>query len=835
MNTLTQNNSSEKCCGKCTEKSSHDGYLLFSGSRDGSIRVWDLRTKICISTLRRHTGEVLSLRLSCCGDYLFSSSSTGEVFVWDVSSTIQLVGVLSINHALNNVPIALSNVCSTSTSNLVNDVPPHHMSQRSGSGWWQNTPSSPSFKENTNWSFTASNNLNPSMRNGPFSIVTALANTRLLSVPTMEVFKTVMNNTTSMPVNSVGGTASNIHPQSNEGGVHFDSPCYPPSSSMTNTTITTLTAFVCCGDGIIRLLSFKPPASSTTQHVNASMNAGNISVDQIEKIATIPPDPSTLPQIFCPLDLERTLQRFVSIPTVSSQADCASHMWSGAKFLANLLESIGAESKIARTTASTSLSHDCSSLNHQHSNNSSSSSSCINLPPVVFGRLGANPEKPTVVFYGHYDVVPAGSIPTNLVNPILHPTTGHSNPNVNLGGASSSISPLLNTSTSTAAGLGPWRSDPWLLSSVDGYLYGRGVSDNKGPIVASIFAAKSFSLMQEEIPVNIVWILEGAEEIGSPGFEPTVTKYKNLGWFQNTVAVVACNSYWTTDHQPCVVYGMRGVLDIQVEVVGGCDDVHAGVHGGAIVEPLHDVLAVGANLVDASGFVCAPGFYDDVRSMAEEEQLRLAIAADAIGSLAQYSSDVGGAQLRSSRPAELLSKRWCEPCLTVSEVWTSSQRSGGFRVGETFRVISGTAGLNISIRFVADQSATKLFELVSKHMHHEFRKRRSPNKLIVKKISDGQAWLGDLSASLYRKAVSAVAEAWETLPLLTREGGSMPVVSFLENILNVPAVQIPIGQASDAAHLPNERLRLLNLQKGVIMLRKLFQKLGSTKDAADKK
>lgn len=799
--------------------SDEDGcFVLFSGSRDGSIRVWDLKTKICISTLRSHTGEVLCLRISSCGDFLFSASSTGELFAWDVSSKISLVGVMSMTHALQahgnkyssskgvNNKINQNNI--NSKLNSANEIEANFPFMLQHSPTTSTVINNSNVNNNDNSKFISpylsnnnhSNNINNASNLDIMSCFPSLSPSvsRLLTIPSIEIVSIQRNLVYGASVLSPGNTHCELYVSCGDGITRLVTFRFTSSPSLAPTTIpahktTNSMATVAAGADLtsIKLNSTTSGFSNFDPQKLSSLKGNNINSDGKDEVAII--DPSSP---FCSTELESILAKFVAIPSVSSNQD-SSYIWAAAQFLAFHLESIGAEVKIARTSNSPSSnnngSHDCK-ITQQHShthnnNNNNNNSQSTSLPPVVLGRLGNNPKVPTVVFYGHYDVVPA-----------VCTTSSESN---------------------------PWGTDPWRLTSIDGFMYGRGVSDNKGPIVSSILAAKSFALLKENLPVNIVWVIEGAEEIGSPGFESCVETYKQLGWFSNTVAIIACNSYWATDTRPCVVYGMRGVLDLQVVVQGGHSDLHSGVHGGAIVDALQDVVAIASSLTDPSGFVCVPGFYDKVKPIQPDEKRRLQIAANAMGSIQQYSSDVGCASLRSNRFDELIAQRWCDPCLTISEVWTSSQRSGGFKSGSIFRVLSGSAGLNISIRFVANQSADELFHLVSQHLQHEFKKRRSPNTLSIRKVADGKYWHGDLLARVFRDAVSSVSETWESLPLLIREGGSMPVMSFLETSLNAPAVQIPIGQASDSAHLPNERIRLVNLQRGVLMLRNLFKKLGS--------
>lgn len=230
------------------------------------------------------------------------------------------------------------------------------------------------------------------------------------------------------------------------------------------------------------------------------------------------------------LQLERCLADFVRLRTVSGDPRLHEECLKGAKYLSKALESmLGADVKVIP--------------NRDEKN------------PVVVGRLGWAPDRPTVTFYGHYDVQPAAEP--------------------------------------------DWATPPFELTAVNEYLYGRGTSDNKGPVLAFIFAVKE--LLDEcelrgegRLPVNVAFLLEGEEENGSIGFREAVQQ--SARWFENTAAVVVSNTQWVGEHTPCLTYGMRGMINVSIQVSGPEKDLHSGNDGGVFNEPIQDLLKLLAGL-----------------------------------------------------------------------------------------------------------------------------------------------------------------------------------------------------------------------------------------------
>ncbi|KAK2459641.1 hypothetical protein APHAL10511_008286 [Amanita phalloides] len=361
---------------------------------------------------------------------------------------------------------------------------------------------------------------------------------------------------------------------------------------------------------------------------------------------------------------------------------------------------------------------------------------------ATFNGTKSARHKPRLLFYGHYDIV-------------------------------------------AASGKG-WESDPFRLTGHNGYLYGRGATDNKGPIMAVAFAAAEL-LSRKALALDLVFLIEGEEESGSRGFEDAVRKHKDL--IGNIDGILVSNSTWITDDRPCITYGLRGIVLCSLEISSQFPDLHSGVEGGAVAESMSDMVKLLGTLSDDRQQVRIPGFYDRVRQQTNEEK-----------ELFQLLSNI------TQRPSESLSARWREPSLSIHNIEISGPRNA--------TVIPGAVKAQISLRIVPDQDLETVSKCLVDFLKDNFRKLQSPNKLKVNIERTADWWLGNLDDSWFTALENAVAEEWGVSPLRIREGGSIPSVPCLEKMFGCHAVHLPMGQSSDQAHLPNERISLKNLQKG---------------------
>ncbi|CDW98290.1 hypothetical protein [Sporisorium scitamineum] len=365
---------------------------------------------------------------------------------------------------------------------------------------------------------------------------------------------------------------------------------------------------------------------------------------------------------------------------------------------------------------------------------------------------------------------------------------------------------------------GSWASDPFTLDGRDGYLYGRGVSDNKGPILAAACAVHHL-LSTRRLYSDVVFLIEGEEENGSVGFVEAVRRYKSeIGKID---VVLLSNSYWLDEETPCLTIGLRGVVRATVSVASGDRDVHSGVEGGAIREPMVDMVKLLARLTGSGEQVALPGFYDSVRPTTETE-------IQAYKDIVRIKQSLKSAneESKDAETVESLMAKWRNPSLSVHNIRVSGPGNS--------TVIPSTVSAQVSLRLVPDQDLPTIEASLLHHVNTTFdslypslARPSIKNKVSVSVDHRADWWLGSSSSSFFQLLRQAVKEEWDAEPISIREGGSIPAIAILEKELGACAVHLPMGQSSDNAHLPNERLRQRNLVKGQNVVRRFIQGLAS--------
>lgn len=463
--------------------------------------------------------------------------------------------------------------------------------------------------------------------------------------------------------------------------------------------------------------------------------------------------------------LLNTLKDFVSYKTVSSHPEYAEDCRKGATFLGSLFKRLGGHVEMLSPHAA-------------HN-------------PVVYARFAGKKEgssnRKKILFYGHYDVVAAD------------PQKG------------------------------TWQGDPFSLKGTNGYLYGRGVSDNKGPILAALYAVTD--LMQaQKLDNDVVFLIEGEEEYGSRGFEQVVHANKDL--IGDVDYILLANSYWLDDKVPCLTYGLRGVLHATVCVDSPRPDIHSGVDGSYMMdEPLSDLTLVLSKLKGARNRVTIPGFYDGIPPTTPEEEARY---DDIVSILLRRNPETASEEnLKKS-----LMARWREPNLTVHRYKVS---------GPEGSLISSHASAHLSLRLVPGQEVDEVARKMTEFLEQEFAALKSQNWLSISIDNKAEPWLGQPTNDIFQTLEQAILETWPESfqtpsdsdggnppkshthkpkkPLYIREGGSIPAIRFLEKEFHAPAAHLPCGQASDSAHLDNERMSLTNLIKAREIFGKVFARL----------
>ncbi len=376
--------------------------------------------------------------------------------------------------------------------------------------------------------------------------------------------------------------------------------------------------------------------------------------------------------------------------------------------------------------------------------------------PIVYGEKIIDPALPTVLVYGHYDVQPAD--PYEL-----------------------------------------WDSPPFEPVIKQGKIYARGACDDKGQMYMHV---KAFEMMManEELGCNVKFMIEGEEEVGSA----------NLGTFvRNNQDKLKCDIVLVSDTSmlgldtPSITVGLKGLSYLEVEVTGPNRDLHSGVYGGAVGNPINILCNMIASLTDENNHITIPGFYDDVNELSDEERKELARAPfdeDA------YKAHLGVDALHGEHGYTPMEHTSIRPTLDVNGIW------GGY-IGEGAKtVLPSKAHAKISMRLVPHQSSDKITELFRNH----FEAIAPPSvKVKVTPHHGGEPVVTPTDSIAYQAASKAMEATLGKKPVPTRSGGSIPIVALFEEALGVKTILLGFGLDSDAIHSPNESFGLDNFFKGI--------------------
>ncbi|VEU41070.1 unnamed protein product [Pseudo-nitzschia multistriata] len=404
------------------------------------------------------------------------------------------------------------------------------------------------------------------------------------------------------------------------------------------------------------------------------------------------------------------------------------------------------------------------------------------LPPILLGEFKTNdPSKKTVCVYGHLDVQPAA---------------------IEDG----------------------WDTDPFVLTEKDGKLFGRGSTDDKGPALSWLWIIYLHQKLGVDLPVNIKILYEGMEESGSLGIFELIQSEGKPGKFLDDVDFFCISdNYWLGKTKPCLTYGLRGLAYFELSVEGSTKDLHSGVLGGTVFEPMTDLISLMGTLVESSsGKILVPGVYDSVAPVTpEEEALYETIDFD----LESFKEENGiksiSDKLLCHDKKNLLMNRWRNPTLSLHGI------EGAFSGKGAKTVISKKVIGKFSLRLVPDQDPQKIEELVRNHLQKEFLKLQSPNKMNLELHHGAHPWLSDPKHPNFEAAAKAIEIVYDGVkPDYTREGGSIPIASALENATGMNVLLLPIGACDDGAHSQNEKYNVVNLLNGVKVLGVYLHQLG---------
>ena len=376
--------------------------------------------------------------------------------------------------------------------------------------------------------------------------------------------------------------------------------------------------------------------------------------------------------------------------------------------------------------------------------------------PVVYGEKTIDPAKPTVLVYGHYDVMPVA--PLEL-----------------------------------------WRTQPFEPVIKDGKIWARGADDDKGQ---SFMQAKAFEFMVKtgQLPCNVKFMLEGEEEIGSPSLYGFCEKHKEL---LKADVILVCDTSMIAPDVPSITSGLRGLCYWEVEVTGANHDLHSGIYGGAVANPINILCKMIASLHDENNHITIPGFYDDVLVISDEER---ALMAKAPFNEEDYKRELDIKAVHGEKGYTTKERTGIRPCLDICGIW------GGHTGEGSKTVLPSKAYAKISTRLVANQDFNKISKLFQ-----DYFESIAPDCVRVKvtPCHGGAAYVSPLKMKAYQAAEKAMEITYGKRPIPTRSGGSIPIVAGFEKILGTKSILMGFGLGSDDIHAPNENYPLEQFFKGI--------------------
>lgn len=384
--------------------------------------------------------------------------------------------------------------------------------------------------------------------------------------------------------------------------------------------------------------------------------------------------------------------------------------------------------------------------------------------PIVYGEKIIDPKLPTVIVYGHYDVQPAD--PVNL-----------------------------------------WTTPPFEPQVRDGKIYARGSCDDKGQVFMHIKAFESM-MKTNSLPCNVRFMIEGEEEVGSSNLGTWVRENKNR--LKGDVILISDTSIVAND-TPSIEVGLRGLSYVEVEVTGPNRDLHSGVYGGAVGNPIQILCEMITSMKDKNNRITIPGFYDDVTELTKEERTELNKTPF---DLADYKKDLGIDEIVGETGYTTLERTGIRPTFELNGIW------GGYTGEGSKTVLPSKAYAKISMRLVPNQTTDKITELFTKHFTSSAPKGV---KVKVSPFHGGEPVVTPTDSVAYKAASKAMEKTFGKKPIPTRGGGSIPIVALFEKELGLKSVLMGFGLDSDLIHSPNEHYGVFNFMKGIETIPLFFQ------------
>ena len=376
--------------------------------------------------------------------------------------------------------------------------------------------------------------------------------------------------------------------------------------------------------------------------------------------------------------------------------------------------------------------------------------------PVVYAEKIIDPKLKTVMIYGHYDVMPVD--PVEL-----------------------------------------WNTPPFEPEIRDGKIWARGADDDKGQ---AFMHAKAFEYMVKtnQLPCNVKFMLEGEEEVGSPSLYPFCEENKEL--LKADIILVSDTSMIDKD-TPSITTGLRGLGYVEVKVTGPNRDLHSGLYGGAVANPINILCEMITKLTDSNNNITVPDFYKEVVFVSDEER---ALMAQAPYDEQEYKNALNVDELHGEKGYSTIERTGIRPSLDVCGIW------GGYQGEGAKTVIPSTAHAKISFRLVPDQDYNVITERFKKHFESLAPKSV---KVEVTPLHGGYAYVSPIDMPAYKAAEKAYQTTYGKRPIPTRSGGSIPIVAGFEKILGIKSILMGFGLGSDAIHSPNENYPLEQFFKGI--------------------
>ncbi|MEO7502546.1 MAG: dipeptidase [Gemmatimonadaceae bacterium] len=388
--------------------------------------------------------------------------------------------------------------------------------------------------------------------------------------------------------------------------------------------------------------------------------------------------------------------------------------------------------------------------------------------PIVVGEWRNAPGAPTALVYGHYDVQPAE--PLDL-----------------------------------------WTSPPFEPEVRDGKFYARGSVDDKGQLFLHVKAIEAHLATRSKLPLNIILIAEGEEEVGSANLEKFISENQDL--LKSDVAVISDSAMFAPG-QPSILSSLRGLAYFQIDVQGPLCDLHSGSYGGAVVNPAMALARILATLHDENGHIAIEGFYDDVRQWEPrvlDGMKRLPFDEQ------EFRREVGAPDLGGEKGYTILEQLWARPTCEVNGIISGYTGEGAKTV------LPAKAMAKVSCRLVPDQDPAEIEKLMDAHI-----KRVAPKgvNVTVKHLHGGRPWRAELDGPIFDAARRALKSAFEKDPVIVGEGGSIPVVGDFERILGTPVLLVGFGLPGENAHAPDEWMSVDNFRKGMSAMAVLWDEYG---------